>query len=78
MRGQDLPFCKVADRIKAVEILIDRAFGKQPVIEGDKNIKPVLNLADLTEQELQFLENVRLGLLAIHERARSGAPETQA
>lgn len=77
MRGKDKLFCKMSDRLRACELLLDRAFGKQPVIEGDKNIKPVLNLAELTEQELQFLENVRLGLLAIHQRVGSGASEAQ-
>lgn len=72
MRGQEKVFCKMSDRLKAVEMLLDRGFGKQPVIDGDKNIRPVLNLSDLTEQELEFLENVRLGLAAIHERVNGG------
>lgn len=72
MRGQEKLFCKMADRLKAVEMLLNRGFGHQPIIDGDKNIKPVLNLGDLTEAELEFLENVRLGLVAIHDRVSGG------
>lgn len=75
MRGNEKVFCKMTDRLRAVEILLDRGFGKQPVIDGDKTIKPVLNLSDLTDKELEFLENVRLGLAAIHERVNGGTPQ---
>ena len=74
MKGGEKVFCKMSDRLKATEMLLDRAFGKQPVIDGDKALKPVLDLNSLTEEELKFLENVRLGLAAIHQRVNGGTP----
>lgn len=73
MRGEFAPLAfRGPERIKACEILLDRGFGKQPVIDGDKNIKPTLNLAELSKEELDFLENVRMGMAAIYERVNRG------
>lgn len=72
MRGEKGRFSKMSDQMKACELLMDRAFGKLnglPVEEGQQ-IKPVLDLDKLTTQELEFLENVRSGLVAIGERVR--------
>lgn len=67
---------KGQDRLKACEMLLNRSFGTQPVIEGDKSIKPILELDKLTEQELQFIENVRAGITAIHQRINGGTTPT--
>jgi hypothetical protein len=79
VRGGDRVFCKMSDRLKAVEMLMDRAFGRVqgPPAGEDQKLKPVLDLDKLTEQELQFLENVRLGLIAISDRVRSGEAEAE-
>lgn len=76
MHGEIKEGFKGLDRIRACELLLNRAFGTQPVIEGDKAIKPLLDLDKLTAQELEFIENVRLGLTAISKRI--GGSETQA
>lgn len=72
-------FCKMSDRIYACEMLMNRAFGKVsgPPAGEDGKLKPVLDLDKLTEQELQFLENVRLGLLTISDRVRSTEAEAE-
>lgn len=69
MRGQTM-YSKVTDRLKACEMLMDRAFGKQfaPEPGNDKNLKPILPLSKLTAEELLFLENVRAVLSAIGRR----------
>lgn len=78
MRGEFPPLSfRGSERLKACEMLLNRGFGQQPLIEGDPNIKPVLDLAKLTPQELDFIENVRLGLIAIGERIKRGEAETQ-
>lgn len=73
VRGGEKVFCKMNDRLKACEMLLDRAFGRiqGPPADQDPNMKPVMDLDKLTEQELQFIENVRLGLIAISDRIRS-------
>jgi len=72
MRGEFPPLVfKGAERIKAVEILLNRGFGAQPVIEGDKALKPILDTSKLTQEELDFIENVRLGFAALVERVKS-------
>lgn len=79
VRGNGLKFNRIVDRIKATEILMDRAFGKVPSeAPGGDKIRPTLDLDKLTEQELEFLENVRLGLAAIHKRVTESAPEGEA
>lgn len=77
VRGHDDHFAKMTDRLKACEMLMDRAFGRiqGPTAETDPKLKPVLDLDKLTAQELQFLENVRLGLVTISERVRSAEAE---
>jgi hypothetical protein len=62
---------KGGDRIKACEILLNRGFGAQPVIEGDAALKPILDTSKLTQEELDFIENVRLGFAALVERVKS-------
>ena len=76
MRGNEV-FSKIADRLKACEMLMDRAFGKHFAAEADPNIKPILDLTRLTPEELAFLDNVRLGLSAIGQRIGSGEASTQ-
>lgn len=68
---------KGADRIKACEILLNRGFGIQPVIDGDNNLKPVLDTAKLTQEEIDYIENVRLGFASLCERVRSREAETK-
>ena len=69
-------FSKMADRIKACEILLNRGFGLQPVIDGDKTLKPILDTSKLTQEELDFIENVRLGFAALVERVRGRETQT--
>lgn len=73
VRGGERAFCKMSDRLYACEMLMNRAFGKVegPPADMDGKLKPLLDLDKLNEQELQFLENVRLGLVAISDRVRS-------
>lgn len=73
--GEDF---KGRDRLTAVEMLMDRAFGKVLPVnpEPSDKLKPVLDLDKFTEKELEFLESVRLGLVAISDRIRGA--ETQA
>jgi len=79
VRGEERVFCKMTDRLKAVEMLMDRAFGRVqgPPADADPKLKPVLDLDKLSEQELQFLENVRLGLIAISDRVRSAEAQAE-
>ena len=71
MRGEfsALAF-KGAERIKACEMLLNRGFGTQPTIEGDKALKPILDTSKLTQEELDFMENVRLGVVTLIERVK--------
>lgn len=78
MNGGEKVFCKMSDRLKAVEMLL--GYGLWPKVgNGDPATqdKPLLNLEQCNEQELEFLNNVRLGLTAIYDRIRSGATETK-
>ena len=50
---------------------MNRGFGAQPVIEGDAVLKPILDTSKLTQEELDFIENVRLGFAALVERVKS-------
>lgn len=74
MRGGEKVFCKMSDRLKAVEMLL--AYGLWPKVgavdPSGGEIKPLLDLSKLTDDELKFIENVRLGLITIHERIRGG------
>ena len=76
MRGHEV-FSKVTDRLKACEMLMDRAFGKHFAADTDPNIKPILDLTKLTPEELAFIDNVRLGLASIGERITRGATEAK-
>jgi|SRR6185369_16374432 len=79
MSGKEKVFCKMTDRLKAVEMLL--GYGLWPKVgNGDPTPqdKPLLNLQECNEQELEFLNNVRLGLTAIYDRIRSGETKTQA
>ena len=78
MNGNHSGF-KGHDRIKAIEMLL--GYGLWPKIgNGDPSAidKPLLDITQCNEQELEFLNNVRLGLTAIYDRVRSGTAETQA
>jgi hypothetical protein len=78
MNGGEKVFCKMSDRLKAVEMLL--GYGLWPKVgNGDAapQDKPLLDVTQCNEQELQFLENVRLGLTAIYDRIRSGAAEAE-
>lgn len=69
---------KGSDRIYAVSLLLDRGWGKvQSVVDGDPKMKPILDLDKMTPQELEFLENVRLGLSAIGERLRGSEAKAE-
>jgi len=74
-KGGEKVFCKMSDRLKACEMLLDRGlWPKSPGLEpSGPEVRPLLDLSQLTDQELQFIENVRLGLAAIHERVNRGA-----
>jgi hypothetical protein len=78
MRGDSNPFCKMTDRLKACEMLIDRAFGKisGPTGERVKEIKPVLDLDKLTTQEVYAIEQFGLVVAAIRERLSSDSLES--
>ena len=78
MSGGEKVFCKMSDRLKAVEMLL--GYGLWPKVgNGDAapQDKPLLDVTQCNEQELEFLNNVRLGLTAIYDRIRSGAAETE-
>lgn len=74
MRGE-LSF-KGPDRIKACEMLLNRGFGAQPVIDVDPALKPILDTSKLTQEELDFIENVRLGFASLVERVKSRETQT--
>jgi hypothetical protein len=69
VRGSKQGF-KGGDRIKACEMLLNRGFGAQPVIDGEASLKPILDTSKLTQEELDFIENVRLGFNALVERVK--------
>ena len=71
IRGNKLGF-KGPERIKACEILLNRGFGHQPAIEGDKDLKPILDLSKLTPQEIAVFEQFGLVLATIHDRVTRG------
>lgn len=74
MRGSTA-FAKIADRLKACEMLMDRAFGRHFAAEADPNVRPILDMSKLTTEELAFIDNVRLGLASIGQRIASGEAE---
>jgi hypothetical protein len=77
VQGNERAFCKMSDRLKATEMLLDRGCFPKTHGETDPDAKPILDLSKLTEQELQFLDNVRLGLIAISSRIGSGEAEAE-
>lgn len=67
MRGKEKLFCKMGDRMKAVEMLIDRSEGrvKQVVDEPEDGNKQRVDWTKLTDDEFRILGEIRTRLLAL-------------
>lgn len=60
MKGTVSPFTKIGDRLKAVEMLLERGWGKAPqviALEGGEN-KPTLDLSSLSDSKFRRVKEL--------------------
>jgi hypothetical protein len=77
-RGQEKAFCKWSERLKAIEMLLDRGgWPKSPILSEDPSNLPKLDLSMLTPQEINALEQFGSVLAAVRDRLTSGETPTK-
>ena len=76
VRGGERVFCKMNDRLKACEMLLDRGFGRLPDLAVEEKMRPVIDLGKLTPEQIDKIERFGLLMASIRDRVASG--ETQA
>lgn len=77
-RGNEKAFCRWSERLKAIEMLLDRGgWPKSPVVADDPNSLPKIDLSMLTPEEINAFEQLGLVLATVRDRLASGEAQTE-